>query len=134
MARPHPAGKVPKVEHHRKKNFTHDPAATLGVLPEARMTDAELQQEMIQAVKDQGWTNEYPVDVVIIEPEWRLLRDLLGNIIKCEVNTHVVQKKNADGSCRANDISFIQQHTGNGQYGKTEFHGMGMQSSPVTCP
>ncbi len=108
--------------------------ATLGVLPEAKMTEASLQQEMIQAVKDQGWTNEHPVDVVIIEPEWRIIRDILGNIIRREVNTHVVLKKNADGSCRANDISFTQQHVGNSQFGKTEFYGMGMRSYPVACP
>ncbi len=109
-------------------------SATLGTLPDAKMTDSGLSQEMIQAVKNQGWANEYPVDVVIIEPEWRLIRDLLGNIIRREVNTHVVLKKNVDGSCRANDISFTQQHLGGNNFGKTEFHGMGMRSYPVACP
>lgn len=109
-------------------------SATLGILPEAKMTDPQLSQEMIQAVKDQGWTNEVPVDVVIIEPEWRLIRDLLGNIIRREINTHVVLKKNADGSCRANDISFTQQHLGGNQFGKTEFYGLGLRSYPVACP
>ncbi len=109
-------------------------STTLGILPEAKMTDTKLKQGMIQAVKDQGWTNEYPVDVVIIEPEWRFIRDLTGNIIRREINTHVVLKSYTDGSCRANDISFTEQHVGSNQFGKTEFYGMGMRSYPVACP
>jgi len=46
----------------------------------------------------------------------------------------VVLKKHADGSCRANDISFTQQHLGGNQFGKTEFHGLGLRSYPVGCP
>lgn len=108
--------------------------AAVGLLPESKMTDTKLEQEMIQAVKDQGWTNEHPVNVVIIEPEWRIIRDLLGTIIRREINTHVVLKKEADGSCRANDISFTQQYVGDGKYGKTEFYGLGLRSYPVACP
>jgi len=108
--------------------------AAVGSLPEAQMTDATLEQEMIQAVKGQGWTNEYAVKVVIIEPEWRIIRDVFNNIVRREINTHVVLKKNADGSCRANDISFTQQYLGNDTYGKTEFYGLGLRSYPVACP
>ncbi|MCU0611916.1 MAG: hypothetical protein MUE60_09025 [Candidatus Eisenbacteria bacterium] len=108
--------------------------AALGSLPEARMSDSGLEEQMIQAVKGQGWTNEYPVKVVIIEPEWRIIRDVFNTIVRREINTHVVLKKNVDGSCRANDISFTQQYLGDGKYGKTEFYGLGLRSYPVACP
>lgn len=111
-----------------------DVTAALGALPKAQMSNANLEQEMIQAVKSQGWTNEYPVKVVIIEPAWRIIRDVFGKIIHREINTNVILKKNADGSCRINDISFIQLYTGNNQYGGTKFYGMGLKSYSVACP
>lgn len=106
---------------------------SLGKLPEAKMTNAALEQEMIAAVKGQGWTNESPVKVVIIEPEWRIIRDAFNTITDRELNTHTVLKSTKDGSCRANDISFRQPHTGNNTFGKTQFFGFGLKSYAVKC-
>ncbi len=107
--------------------------ASLGTLPEAKMVNAALEQEMIAAVKGQGWTNEGPTKVVIIEPEWRLIRDVFNNVTDREINTHTLLKSTKDGSCRANDISFRQPHFGNNKFGNTQFYGLGLKSYPVKC-
>jgi len=114
-------------------NKTGGSMASLGKLPEAKMTNGALEQEMIAAVKGQGWTSEGPIKVVIIEPEWRMVRDAFGNITDREINTHTVLKSTNDGSCRANDISFRQPHTGNNTFGRTQFFGLGLKSYGVKC-
>lgn len=105
-----------------------------GTIPEARMRNPALEQSMLAAVRRQGDAEEVPVRVVIIEPEWRMIRDGLGTITHREINTHVVLRKAADGTCRANDISFRQQHQGNNRFGATQFYGLGMRSYVVRCP
>lgn len=114
-------------------NKTGGSMASLGKLPEAKMSNTALEQEMIAAVKGQGWTNESPTKIVIIEPEWRIIRDAFNNITDREINTHTVLKSTKDGSCRANDISFRQPHTGNNKFGKTQFFGFGLISYSVKC-
>jgi len=101
-------------------------------LAEAKMTNPDLQKEMIEAVKAMGWTNETPVKVIIIEPEWRIIRNELGTITHRELNTHVVLKKTADGTYRANDISFRQEYQGGEKYGRTAVYGVGMKTHPVS--
>lgn len=107
--------------------------ASLGKLPNAQMSNGALEQEMIAAVKGQGWTNEGPVKVVIIEPDWRFIRDAFNVVTDREINTHTVLKSTKDGSCRANDISFRQPHLGNNKFAKTQFYGLGLKSYPVKC-
>ena len=102
-------------------------------LPEAKMSNPALEQEMIDAAKGRGWTNETPIKVVIIEPEWRIIRDAFNNITDREINTHVALKRVKDGTCRANDISFRQPYQGNDKYGKTQFYGFGLKSYDVSC-
>lgn len=100
-------------------------------VPPQAMTNTKLEQEMIQAIKAQGWKNESPIDIVIIESDWRINRDVFGNILNREINTYAILKDN-NGNCRANDISFQQQYNGK-TYGKTEFYGLGLKSIPVSC-
>jgi hypothetical protein len=107
--------------------------AAAGTLPEARMRNPALEQTMLAAVRRQGDADEVPVRVVIIEPEWRMIRDGFNNITHREINTHVVLRKVADRTCRANDISFRQPHQGNNRFGATEFYGLGMRSYVVRC-
>jgi hypothetical protein len=107
-------------------------AAKMKTLPAALKKDAKLEAEMIAAIKARGWRNESPVKVVIIEAEWRIIRDLLGNIVRREINTNVVLK-NTDGSCRLTDISFTQAYQGGNKYGKTEVYGIGTKNIPFDC-
>lgn len=102
-------------------------------LPAALMNDPALESSMIAAVKARGWKNETPVKVVIIEPEWRLIRDVFGTITHREINTITVLKVFATGKCRATDISFRQPYLG-GKYGGTEVYGIGMKNFTVDCP
>ena len=97
------------------------------------MSNAALDQEMVAAVKSQGWTNASATKVAIIEPEWRIIRDAFNNITDREINTHSVLKSTKDGGCRANDISFRQPYIGNDKYGKTQFYGMELKSYGVKC-
>jgi hypothetical protein len=115
----------------RKSGAVQDAA---GTLPEARMRNPALEQSMLAAVRRQGDGDEVPVRVVIIEPEWRMIRDGFNNITHREINTHVVLRKVADRTCRANDISFRQPHQGNNRFGATQFYGLGMRSYVVRCP
>jgi len=105
----------------------------IGKLPEAMMKNPALEQEMIAAIKGQGWTNEFPIKVVIIESDWRMIRDAFNNITDREINTHSVLKKTQGGTCRANDISFRQPYLGSEKFGKTQFYGFGLKSYPVNC-
>jgi hypothetical protein len=114
-------------------NRSDDVKPGWGKLPEAKMTNAALEQEMITAIKGQEWTNEPPFKVVIIESAWRLIRDAFNNITDREINTHSVLKKTQDGACRANDISFRQPYLGSEKFGKTQFYGLGLKSYPVSC-
>mgnify|MGYP000459956422 CR=1 FL=1 len=100
-------------------------------LPNPKMKNAKLEKEMIEAVKKQGWKNEHPIGVIILENDWRIIKDALGNIIAKEINTFIILKDN-NGNCRANDISFRQTYKGH-SYGPTEFYGFGLKSIPVDC-
>jgi len=100
-------------------------------LPPALMRNAALEASMIQAVKDRGWKNEAPVKVVIVERDWRLIRNLLGTITHREINTHVALKKHADGSYRGTDISFRQAARSGGKWSPTEVYGIGLKNYPV---
>jgi hypothetical protein len=100
-------------------------------LPAPLMKDAKLEGEMVRAVKDRGWKNEEPVKVVILERDWRMVRDPFGTITHREINTHVVLRKVVDGSFRANDISFRQEARRGGAWGPTEVYGIGTKSYPV---
>lgn len=107
-------------------------AAKMKTLPTALKKDAKLEAEMIAAIKRRGWANESPVKIVIIEADWRIIRDLLGNIVRREINTNVVLKK-TDGSCRLTDISFTQEYKGGNKYGVTDVYGIGTKNIPFDC-
>jgi hypothetical protein len=100
-------------------------------LPPALMKNSALESSMIQAVKDRGWKNEEPVKVVILERDWRMIRNPFGTITHREINTHVVLRKFADRSIRANDISFRQEARPGNAWGPTEVYGIGTKSYPV---
>lgn len=100
-------------------------------LPPAQMRNGALEASMIQAVKDRGWKNEVPVKVVIIERDWRMVRNWRGTITHREINTHVALKKHADGSYRGTDISFRQEARPGGKWGPTEVYGIGLKNYPV---
>jgi hypothetical protein len=100
-------------------------------VPQAQMNNPKLENEMIEAVKNQGWKNESPIDVVILESDWRIIRDGFNNITDREINTFVILK-DKNGNCRANDISFRQPYNGK-KFGKTSFYGLGLKSIIVEC-
>lgn len=107
-------------------------AGKLTTLPSAKRQDAALESSMIKAIKEKGWRNESPAKVVIVEEDWRIIRDLLGNILRREINTNVILKNN-DGSCRLTDISFTQEYKGQNKYGATEVYGIGTKNIPFDC-
>jgi hypothetical protein len=107
-------------------------AGKLKKLPIAKKNDAALESSMIKAIKAKGWKNESPVKVVIVEGDWRIIRDLVGTILRREINTNVILKDNS-GSCRLTDISFTQEHKGGDKYGATEVYGIGMKNIPFDC-
>ncbi len=100
-------------------------------LPKASMNNPTLVKEMIEVLKKQNWKNETPIDVIILESEWRINKNPFCVILNREINTFVILKDN-NGNCRANDISFRQPYKGK-SYGKTELFGFGLKSIPVDC-
>lgn len=113
------------------KKTTSEKISAGETLPKPSMNNPSLVKEMLEAVKGQGWKNEYPIDVIILESDWRINKNPFGVILNREINTYVVLKDN-NGNCRANDISFRQPYKGK-SYGKTEFYGFGLKSIPVDC-
>jgi hypothetical protein len=118
--------------HFTLNKFGEMTAGKLNKLPIAKKKDAALEFSMIKAIKDRGWQNESPVKVVIVEGDWRIIRDYLGNILRREINTNVILKNN-DGNCRLTDISFTQEYQGANKYGATEVYGIGMKNIPFDC-
>lgn len=104
----------------------------LKTLPVAKRKDAALETEMIKAIKSRGWQNETPIKVVIVEPDWRIIRNAFGVILRKEINTNVILKK-TDGTCRLTDISFERPYQGNNKYGATIVYGVGMKNLPFDC-
>jgi hypothetical protein len=107
-------------------------AGKLNKLPIAKKKDAALESSMVKAIKDRGWDNEAPIKIVIVEADWRIIRDYLGTILRREINTNVILKNN-DGNCRLTDISFTQEYKGGNNYGATEVYGIGMKNIPFDC-
>jgi len=103
-----------------------------GSIPQALKKDPALEAQMIDAIKARGWKNETPVKVIIVEADWRIIRDAFGNIVKREINTNTVLKRN-DGSCRLTDLSFDQKHLGGNKYGPTTLFGIGTKNVEVDC-
>jgi len=104
----------------------------LKILPVAKKKDAALEAEMIKAIKARGWQNEAPIKVVIVEPDWRIVRNSFGVILRKEINTNVILKK-TDGTCRLTDISFERPYQGGSNYGATIVYGVGMKDLPFDC-
>lgn len=104
----------------------------LKTLPAAKKSDAALEAEMIRAIKSRGWQNETPIKVVIIEPDWRIIRNPFGVIQRKEINTNVILRK-MDGTCRLTDISFERPFLGNNKYGATIVYGVGTKNLPIDC-
>ncbi|MFZ2447249.1 MAG: hypothetical protein WAW37_12900 [Syntrophobacteraceae bacterium] len=103
-----------------------------GAIPKPLKKDPALEAEMINAIKAKGWKNETPVKVIIIEADWRIIRDAFGNIVKREINTNTILKRN-DGSCRLTDLSFDQAYQGGEKYGATSLFGIGLKNIDVNC-
>lgn len=101
-------------------------------LPISKRSDATLEAEMIRAIKARGWMNETPIKVVIVEPDWRIIRNPFGIIIRKEINTNVILKK-TDGTCRLTDISFERPFQGGNKYGSTIVYGVGTKNIPFDC-
>lgn len=104
----------------------------LKTLPEAKKKDAALEAEMIGAIKARGWQNETPIKVIIVEPDWRIVRNSFGVLLRKEINTNVILKK-TDGTCRLTDISFERPYQGGNKYGATIVYGVGMKNLPFDC-
>jgi hypothetical protein len=103
-----------------------------GAIPQAVKKDPALEAEMIDAIKARGWKNEAPVKVIIVEADWRIIRDAFNNIVKREINTNTILKRN-DGSCRLTDLSFDQKYQGGDKYGPTTLFGIGTKNIEVDC-
>jgi hypothetical protein len=91
-------------------------------LPKSQMTNAALQQSMVQALKANGWMQEI-LRVVITAPDWKIHRTPLGAIDFRSLPAAVAMKE-PDGRCRFFSLSFKQPYQG-GRFGKTEQHGVG---------
>ncbi len=104
----------------------------LKTLPASKNKDAALEAEMIRAIKGRGWQNETPIKVVILEPDWRIIRNTFGVILRKEINTNVILKK-TDGTCRLTDISFERPFLGNNTYGATLVYGVGTKNFSFDC-
>ncbi len=100
-------------------------------LPAAQKRDPKLEASMLEAFKKRGWDEE-AIRIIIVEGDWRIIRNALGTIVRREINTNIILKKKT-GTCRLTDISFIQPYQGNGKYGMTEVYGIGMKNIPFDC-
>lgn len=100
-------------------------------MPAPKKSDATLNAQMLKLVKARfSDTEAKPVKVVIVDSDWTILRNPVGNIIGRRINTNVVFK-NPDGSYNLRDMSYEQPYQGNNKYGATELSGIGLMNLPV---
>lgn len=101
-------------------------------MPSSKMNNASLNETMLKLVKGRFGNSggAQPVKVVIVDSDWTIVRNPLGQITGRNINTNVVFK-NEDGSYNLRDISYTQPYNGNNSYGATELFGVGLMNIPV---
>jgi len=92
-------------------------------VPSPSMNDAALTAKMLRLAQGR-YSDMGIVQVVIIEPAWRPVRNALGVIIHRTINTSMIYPKG--GGYAMTTLSFIEPYTGNGNYGETQAHGIGI--------
>ena len=96
-------------------------------MPEPKMVDADLEAEMLEALKSadaEVWQNDI-LRIVIIDADWYVEHyDDTALILRRYIRTNVAIK-DADGACWVYDlVTFEQEHDGS-EYGPTTFSGVG---------
>lgn len=103
----------------------HDQLMASRTLPKAGMTNAGLQQQMLNAANNLGWKDHFE-KVIITSSAWAVKKnELTGAILYRYVNA-VCTTKSYDGKCYYQEFSFSQDYTGGGNYSSTvKFNGYG---------
>lgn len=98
-------------------------------LPDAKMKDRKLAQEIASALQREKW--EYEIKQInITSSDWKIHKNVYGDITHRSVDTYIALK-NADGVCKKFNISFKQVFNGK-NYGITQVNGVG-EVKEITC-
>ncbi|MBM4386423.1 MAG: hypothetical protein FJ088_01715 [Deltaproteobacteria bacterium] len=99
-------------------------------MPKAKMKNAQLEKDFLQAIKDEGW-KEKPLRAVIGESDWNIVKHEWTGLILYRDIVGYVAVEYAPGKCRYFEISVEQDYTGSG-YGKSRYGGVGY-SEDIGC-
>lgn len=92
--------------------------------PASKMSNAALLASCVKAARAM-YPKEDATAVSIIEGEWMIDRDALGNILRRRVSAWVNIKDPETGKRVARNYGFAQPYQGGGKYGGTIFYGVG---------
>lgn len=87
-------------------------------LPKPAMNNAGLEQQMMNVLKNQGWSETFQ-KVIITSSGWTINKNQLTGAILYRYIGAVGVSKNADGTCAYQQFTFSNEYTGGGNYSNT---------------
>jgi hypothetical protein len=96
----------------------HDQLMASRTLPKAGMSNAALEQQMVNVANNLGWNDKFS-KAIITSSSWNTAKnDLTGAILYRWVGA-VCTIKGTDGKCYYQEFSFRQDYSGGGNYSST---------------
>lgn len=96
----------------------HDQLMASRTLPKAGMSNAALEQQMLQAANNLGWNDKF-TKVIITSSSWAISKNELTGAILYRYVGAVATTKSNDGKCYYQEFSFRQDYAGGGNYSST---------------
>jgi hypothetical protein len=96
----------------------HDQLMASRTLPKAGMTNASLEQQIVNAANNLGWNDKFS-KAIITSSAWNIAKNELTGAILYRWVGAVCTIKGTDGKCYYQDFSFKQEYTGAGNYSST---------------
>lgn len=123
-AQPEAAAEQPAAQPAAPAQAPATPAPELRTsMAKPGMTNAKLEQDLMNAIKDEGWT-EVPLKAVITDKEWTINRHEISGLILSRTLYGEVAVKTEKGACRVFEIGIVQDHDG-ANYGRSKYHAVG---------
>ena len=87
-------------------------------LPKAAMSNAALEQQMVNAANNLGWNDKFS-KAIITSSSWTVAKNDLTGAILYRWLPAVCTIKDTDGKCYYQEFSFKQDYAGGGNYSGT---------------
>ena len=96
----------------------HNELMASRTLPKAGMSNAGLEQQMVNAANNLGWKDKFQ-KAIITSSSWSISKNELTGAILYRYLSAVCTIKSPDGKCYYQEFTFRQDYTGAGNYSST---------------